>query len=220
LMGSTELVDQSMAAMLEPGSVAALNYARKIVSLFIVIGATPLGTAALPYFSQMVANRDWSGCRHTVKVYSRLILLVTVPITFGLVAFSHLLIRIVFQRGAFTARDTGVVSQVQALLSLQIPFYFLAQLGVRLISALKRNWVLMAIAGVNVVVNVVFNLILMRYLGVAGIALSTSFVYLVSCALVYASIANSLWRRGGPLEAPGPPPVPSLSKEGSGERCP
>jgi putative peptidoglycan lipid II flippase len=196
LMGSTELVDQSMAAMLEPGSVAALNYARKIVSIFIVIGATPLGTAALPYFSQMVANQDWSGCRHILKGYSRAIVLFTVPITAGLVLFSHPLIRIVFQRGAFTAVDTRVVSGVQALLSLQIPFYFLAQLGVRLISALKRNWVLMAIAGVNMVVNIVFNLILMRHLGVAGIALSTSFVYLVSCALVYASIAKTLWGRG------------------------
>jgi putative peptidoglycan lipid II flippase len=104
--------------------------------------------------------------------------------------------------------DTGVVSRVQALLSLQIPFYFLAQLGVRLISALKKNWVLMAIAGVNMVVNVVFNLILMRYLGVAGIALSTSFVYLVSCALVYASIAKSLWGRGGLAEVHELPPPP------------
>ena len=192
LMGSTELVDQSMAAMLAPGSVAALNYARKIVSLFIVIGATPLGTAALPYFSQMVANRDWSGCRRILKVYSRAIVLITVPITAGLVCFSHPLIRIVFQRGAFTAVDTAVVSRVQALLSLQIPFYFLAQLGVRLISALKRNWVLMAIAGVNMVVNVFFNLLLMKYWGVAGIALSTSFVYIVACGLVYASIGRSL----------------------------
>ena len=192
LMGSTELVDQSMAAMLEPGSVAALNYARKIVSVFIVVGATPLGTAALPYFSQMVANQNWSGCRHTLKVYARLIVLVTVPITACLVVFAHPLIRIVFQRGAFTAVDTGVVSRVQAMLSLQIPFYFLANLGVRLVSALKKNWVLMVIAGVNMVVNIVFNLILMRYLGVAGIALSTSFVYLVGCALIYAVIAKSL----------------------------
>jgi putative peptidoglycan lipid II flippase len=199
LMGSTELVNQSMAAMLEPGSVAALNYARKIVTVFIVVGATPLGTAALPYFSQMVANRDWSGCRHILKVYSRSIILVTVPITLGLVAFSHPLIRIVFQRGAFTAADTGVVSRVQALLSLQIPFYILGQLGVRFISALKRNLVIMVIAGVNLVSNVIFNLILMRYAGVAGIALSTSFVYLISCALIYASIAMSL-RRLGRLE--------------------
>lgn len=215
LMGSTELVDQSMAAMLPSGSVAALNYARKVVSLFIVVGAIPLSTAALPYFSQLVANQDWSGCRHILKVYSRSIVLVTVPITLGLVAFSHPLIRIVFQRGAFTAVDTGVVSRVQAFLSLQIPFYMLASLGVRLVSALKRNSVLMVIAGVNMVLNIIFNLILMRYLGVAGIALSTSFVYLVSCALVYASIVVLLRPQGRLEKAQEPPPAPSLTKEGS-----
>jgi len=203
LMGSTELVDQSMAAMLQPGSVAALNYARKVVSLFIVVGATSLSTAALPYFSQMVANRDWKGCRYTLKTYSRSIALVTVPITLGLVAFSHPLIKIVFQRGAFTAVDTNIVSRVLAFLSLQIPFYILANLGVRLVSALKRNSVLMVIAGVTMVLNIIFNLILMKYAGVAGIALSTSFVYLVSCVLVYASIAKSLRRLDALEEAQG-----------------
>jgi putative peptidoglycan lipid II flippase len=117
---------------------------------------------------------------------------VTVPITAALVVFSEPLIRIIFQRGAFTAVDTRIVGRVLAFLSLQIPFYMLAQIGVRLISALKRNSMLMVIAGVNMVLNIVFNLILMRYWGVAGIALSTSFVYVVACGLVYASIARSL----------------------------
>jgi len=102
------------------------------------------------------------------------------------------LIGILFQRGAFTAADTKVVGRVLAFLALQIPFYLAAQLGVRFISALKRNSVLMVIAGINLVVNVIFNLILMKYEGVAGIALSTSLVYLVSCALIYASIVKSL----------------------------
>jgi putative peptidoglycan lipid II flippase len=203
LMGSTELINQSMAAMLEPGSVAALNYARKVVTLFIVVGAIPLSTAALPYFSQMVANRDWSGCRRTLRTYSLSIALVTVPITLGLVVFSHPLIKILFQRGAFTAADTRIVSRVQAFLSLQIPFYILVNLGVRVVSALKRNSVLMVIAGVNMLVNIILNLILMRYAGVAGIALSTSFVYLVSCVLVYASIARTLRRLGALKEAHG-----------------
>jgi putative peptidoglycan lipid II flippase len=194
LMGSGDLVNQSMAAMLEPGSVAALNYARKVVSVFIVVGATPLGTAALPYFSQMVADRDWMGCRRTLKTYIRSIALITVPLTLALAVFSHPLVRIVFQRGAFTADDTKVVSHVLAFLSLQIPFYILVILGLRLISALKRNFVLMVIAGVNMALNVILNLILMRYMSVAGIALSTSCVYLVSWVLVYASISRSLGR--------------------------
>jgi putative peptidoglycan lipid II flippase len=169
-----------------------LNYARKVVSVFIVVGATPLGTAALPYFSQMVADRDWIGCRSTLKTYVRSIALITVPLTLGLMVFSQPLIRIVFQRGAFTAEDTKVVSHVLVFLSLQIPFYILLILGTRLISALKRNLVLMVIAGVNMALNVILNLILMRYAGVAGIGLSTSCAYLVSWVLIYVSISRSL----------------------------
>jgi putative peptidoglycan lipid II flippase len=194
LMGSGDLINQSMAAMLEPGSVAALNYARKVVSVFIVVGATPLGTAALPYFSQMVADRDWIGCRHTLKTYSRSIALLMVPLTLALAVFSHPLIRIVFQRGAFTAQDTKVVSHVLVFLSFQIPFYILVILGTRLISALKKNFVLMVIAGMSTALNVLLNLILMRHMGVAGIGLSTSCAYLVSWVLIYASISRSLER--------------------------
>jgi putative peptidoglycan lipid II flippase len=138
----------------------------------------------------MVARHDWDGCRRILKSYVRSIALVTIPLTLAMVLLSHPLIRILFQRGAFTAADTKVVGRVLAFLALQIPFYLAAQLGVRFISALKKNSVLTVISAVNMVLNVVFNLILMKYWGVAGIALSTSFVYMVACGLIYASIAR------------------------------
>ncbi|MGH7247019.1 MAG: murein biosynthesis integral membrane protein MurJ, partial [Pseudomonadota bacterium] len=198
LMGATDLVDQAMAAMLPPGSVAALNYARKIVSVSIVLGAVPLSTAALPYFSELTANRDWAGCRHTLKTYSRLIVAVTVPITAGLVLFSRPLVNILFERGAFSAHDTAVVSHVEAWLALQIPFYLLCSLGVRLISALKRNAVLMTISAANTILNAALNWVLMKHYGVAGIALSTSIVYVVACGLVFFSLYTLLGRETAP----------------------
>ncbi len=188
LMGTTELVDQAMAAMLQPGSVAALGYARKIVNVLVVVGAIPLGAATLPYFSDMVAKRAWDACRHTLRTYTGLIFLVTVPITAGMVVFARPLVRILFQRGAFTAMDTTVVSHTEAWLALQVPFYLAGNMAVRLISALKRNGVLMLIAAVNTVLNAVLNWVLMKRYGVAGIALSTSIVYLVSCVLVFGSL--------------------------------
>jgi putative peptidoglycan lipid II flippase len=102
--------------------------------------------------------------------------------------FARPLVRILFQRGAFTALDTSVVSHVEAWLALQVPFYVLGNMAVRLISALKRNGVLLAIAAVNTVLNAVLNWVLMWRYGVAGIALSTSIVYLVSCILVFSSL--------------------------------
>jgi putative peptidoglycan lipid II flippase len=186
LMSSTTLVDQAMAATLGPGSVAALNYGGKVVSFTIAAGAMALGTAVLPHFSRMVAASDWSGLRHTLRTYVKWIAMATVPLTIAVIAFSEPLVRVMFQRGAFLAADTEVVSRVQAFLILQLPFYVTGILVVRLISSLKANFVLVWGCVLNFIVNVVLNYVLMQWLEVAGIALSTSVVYLVS--LVYLSV--------------------------------
>ncbi len=188
LMSSTNLVDQAMAAMLAPGSVAALNYGNKVINLITALGSSALGTAVLPYFSQMVARQDWEGCRHTLRTYFRLIGLAAVPITAGLVIFSRPLVRVLFERGAFTAGDTEVVGTVQAMYAIQIPFYAWGILLVRLISSLERNDVLMRIASINLALDIVLNLVFMKFLGVAGIALSTSVFYIVS--FIYLGLSS------------------------------
>ncbi len=184
LMGASPIIDQSMAAMLKSGSVAALSYGNKIVSTITVLCAGALSVAILPYLSQMVAKKDWSGCRRTLKVYSLLVLSVTIPIAIGLIVCSRPLVRLLYQRGAFTEVDTVVVSGVQIFFALLIPFYTWAVLFVRLLSSLNRNDLLAYGAVINVCLNVLFNFILMRRFGVAGIALSTSLVYLTSCTFL------------------------------------
>lgn len=186
LMSSTVLVDQAMAAMLGPGSVSTLNFGNKVVSFLLTVGATALGTAVLPHFSRMVAQSDWLEVRHTLRTYVRLILLTTVPLTLLCVYQSDWLVRVIFERGVFTMADTQVVSQVQAFLLLQIPLYLVGILVVRLVSALKANSILMWGCVINFVVNVVLNYVLMQWLQVAGIALSTAVVYLVS--VTYLSV--------------------------------
>jgi putative peptidoglycan lipid II flippase len=184
VMGMSPIIDQSMAAILKGGSVAALSYGYKMVSVITALTSAALYSAVLPYFSQMVARKDWSACRRTLKVYSVLVLAATIPLTVGLMAGSRTLIRLLYQRGAFTNTDTEVVNAVQILFSLMIPFYTWAVLFLRLLSSLNRNDVIACGAAVNVVLNVVFNLLLMRRFGVAGIALSTSIVCMISCLLL------------------------------------
>jgi putative peptidoglycan lipid II flippase len=184
LMGATSVVDQSMAAMLSPGSVSALSYANKITGAFLAISATALGTAALPYFSKMVAANDWQGCVHTLKRYTLLLAAITIPFTLVLVSFAGPLIKLLFQRGAFTTVDTQLVGRVLMCYSLQIPFYVCSMLLVRFLSAMRRNDLLMYAAVVSLVLDIVLNLVLMRRWGIAGIALSTSLVYAVSFLFV------------------------------------
>ena len=58
----------------------------------------------------------------------------------------------------------------------------------RLLSALKKNQILMVISGINIIANIVGNYLFMRHLGVAGISLSTSVVYLISMIAVFLSL--------------------------------
>ncbi|OQW92592.1 MAG: murein biosynthesis integral membrane protein MurJ [Thiotrichaceae bacterium IS1] len=196
LMSSTALVDQAMAAMLDSGSVAALNYGNKIVSLVVGLGAMAIGTSVLPHFSRMVTEEDWQNIHHTLRTYTRLILLTTIPFTILLFFTSEFIVRLFFERGAFNYADTQLVGQVQAFYVLQLPFYILGMLLVRLISSLRKNRILFWGALINFPVNVVLNLFFIQLLGVAGIALSTSIVYLLSCSYLGLMIIYLLKRQG------------------------
>lgn len=180
LMCSTVLVDQSMAAMLAPGSVAALNYASRVSSFPLILGATAISTAAIPYLSKMVASSDWQGVHHTLRSFLTWIFLITVPLTGLLVFLSEPIVQLLFQRGAFTAQETHLVAQILSAYALQIPFYIAGIFVVKLLTSLCLNQVLMGVSAFNVLINIGLNYLFMQWLGIQGIALSTSCVYLFS----------------------------------------
>lgn len=192
LMSSTALVDQGLAATLAPGSVAALSYGNKLVTLVTGISATALGTAVLPYVSRLVAADDWVGVRHTLKTYSKITLLTTIPLTCILYLSSTLIVRLLFERGAFTAVDTQLVARVQAMYVLQVPFYALTILFYRVFSSLRANHLLMWSAIVNAGVNIGLDYLLARIIGVAGIALATTLMYLISFCVTALMLYRAL----------------------------
>jgi peptidoglycan biosynthesis protein MviN/MurJ (putative lipid II flippase) len=61
-------------------------------------------------------------------------------------------------------------------------------LFVRFLCAVRWNRIFPAIAAINLTIDIVLNLVLMRIWGVAGIALSTSIVY-IGCCLMLAIVS-------------------------------
>jgi putative peptidoglycan lipid II flippase len=168
------LVDQSMAAMLSSGSVSALAYASRFTGVTLTLLAGAVSTAVVPYFSRMIAQEDWAGCRHTLRTWVRVTALVSTPIALALIGGSHWLVRLTYQHGAFTARDTAVVAPVLVMYAVQIPFVVTSRVFYRFLVAFRRNDLILYCGIINLFLDVVLNLVLMRWFGVAGIALATS----------------------------------------------
>jgi putative peptidoglycan lipid II flippase len=192
LMASTLLVDQSMAAMLPSGSVAALAYGNRIIALPITIATTALSTAVIPYFSKMVALNDWKSMRQSLKHYLGLIFAAAIPLTGLIILLSEPIVKLLFQRGSFTAENTQLVAQIQSCFALQIPFYIGCILVVRLHSAMRNNQMMMWGSAGNLIVNVGLNYLFMQWWGVRGIALSTSCVYLFSFVFLLFFLIRNL----------------------------
>ncbi len=168
------LVDQGMAATLSPGSVSTLAYANRFVSVVLNILAGAIATAVTPYFSQMVARKDWTGCRHTLNTYVRITALISIPVAAVMILGSRLLIRLTFQHGAFGPADTDAVAPVQAMYAIQLPFFIVSRVFYRYLVAIRRTSLILYCGIINLVLDVVLNLVCMRWYGVAGIALATS----------------------------------------------
>jgi len=204
------LVDQGMAAALPSGSVATLVYANRFVGVVLNLLAGAIATAVTPYFSQMVARKDWASCRHTLNTYVRVTALVSIPVAVAMIAGSRLLIQVTFQHGAFGPADTAAVAPVQAMYAIQLPFYIVSRVFYRYLVAIRRTSLILYCGIINLVLDVVLNILLMRWYGVAGIALATSlwtvstFVFL--CYWTYRLLPPSNFSEPGEGE-----PMPSVA---------
>jgi putative peptidoglycan lipid II flippase len=179
LMGSAILIDQAMASGLAPGSVAALSYGSKFIGFLLAIVTTTLTTILTPYFSKKAVGEGQEELFTFLRRFLRffpLIFLLPLAITL----FSEPIVRLIYYRGAFGRRDVQLVAGVQSRLAWQIPFYISSVILARVIAALQQNRIIPYIAACNVMLNIVLNYILMKRMGVEGIALSTSIVYMTS----------------------------------------
>ena len=179
------IIDQFFAAHLNTGAIATISYANRILSLILGLGATAVSRATLPVFSRI---KSQGGGR---QLYGIAIFWVRLMIIFGVVALiigwwlAPWIIKLLFERGAFTARNTEAVTEVFRYGLIQIPFFFPALALVALLASHgKHN--LVAISGsTNLFVKTGANYVLVPIMGINGIMVATGIMYMVSFFLLY-----------------------------------
>ena len=121
LMSVIGIIDQFFAAHLDMGTIATLNYANRILALILGLGATAVGRATLPVFSK--AQAQGGGQLPRVATQWMLIMFVAgvVSMIIGL-WLAPWAVKLLFERGAFKARDTQAVAEVFRYSLAQLPF--------------------------------------------------------------------------------------------------
>ncbi len=192
--GSAVVIDQTMAAWLSAGSVAVLGYSDKVCAIVLAVTAGPASDVLFPHFAELVARRDWNGLRKRLFVSAGLIVSAALPMTLILCLFAPWVVSMLFERGAFGPQDTQRVAEVLRFAALQIPFYIVGTVTARVAVSLQASRFILMISFSALALNASLNWLLMRYLGAAGIALSTVIVHCL-CAIATWAACLVLIRR-------------------------
>ena len=190
------LVNSWLATGLGTGAVSWLDYAFRLMYLPIGLVGISIATAALPGISGHAGRNDRDGVRRGVSNALRMMLMLNIPATVGLVVLATPIVALIFERGRFTPSDTAATAAALACYAPGLVGYSVVKLASPAFYALGNSRAPVVASAISVGFNIVASLALIGVLGHQGLALSTATAALLNGALL-------LWllgRRLGGLE--------------------
>src|SRR5215471_18067191 len=164
------------------GAVSWLNYAFRLMYLPTGLFGVSIATAAVPAVSRHAAQHNDAAVRSTLADGLSLMLVLNVPATVGLIALSHPIVRVIFERRAFLPSDTFATAVALRYYAVGLLGYSVVRIAAPTFYALGDSRTPVQISVAAVVVNAVLNVILAGLFGYRGLALGTSIAALFNAA--------------------------------------
>jgi putative peptidoglycan lipid II flippase len=175
---ASRLVDPDLAP-------AAINKAFRLYMLPQGIFSVAVATVLFPALSRLAALGDTQGFLRTTNAGLRQIAFLLVPASVAAAVLAEPIVRLVYQRGEFTADQTPVVAGALAAFSLGLTFNGAMLMLNRAFFSLQLPWLPTWVAVANLGVNAFFDALFYRF-GIWGIPLATSVVNVAGTgALLY-----------------------------------
>lgn len=186
----------SFALIVGAGAPAALYYANRIVQFPLALFGVALAQAALPTLSGLAAQKDFTQLKETVSFSLRSVFIMMIPAMVGIMVLAHPLVKIIFERGSFTSYSTVITSFVLLFYCFGLTGYAGIKVLANCFYSLKDTLTPSKIAGLALLINITLNLVLMRPLKMAGLALATA----ISVTVYFILLLSALEKRVGKLQ--------------------
>lgn len=185
LDGLNLFVDRLFASLLGAGFISALTYAQTIVRIPHNFVAGSIGRAMMPTLSVHNSKNEYEDIKKLISRSIRMISFVTIPIIIFIAMFREELIRLLFQRGAFTADSTHMTAYALLFYSFSVFAYSTNPILKAVFFALEDTITPLKVGVIAVLSNTVLDFLLMKVMGLGGIALATSIVATINTVALW-----------------------------------
>jgi putative peptidoglycan lipid II flippase len=172
------LADRYFFGSVQNGGIASLNYAMNIFLLPVTIISVALSTAIFPKFSYSFNSNNKEDLQSKIDNFFSVNLFLFVPISFVLIYFGDIIIRLIFQHGEFNTNDTLMTFNILKYYSISLVFYSSYAVLNKLLYGTNMIKPLLYITITGCLIKISANILLVKEFQQNGLAISTSVSYL------------------------------------------
>ncbi|MBD0413539.1 murein biosynthesis integral membrane protein MurJ [Oryzicola mucosus] len=182
------------------GAVSSLNLADRFYQLPLGVIGIAVAIVLLPELARALKSGNDIEAANLQNRSVEFSLFFTLPSAAALLVISEPIIRVLYERGAFTADSTAVVSSVLAIFGLGLPAFVLIKAFTPGYFAREDTRTPMYFAAISVAINITTALILFPSMGAPGIATASVIAGWINVALLLGFlIKRGHWSRDAGL---------------------
>ena len=168
------MVDKIFASASSSGAVACLNYGHRLLNVFSGMISYAVSAAVYPTMIQYIAQKQEDKLRELLKNVIHSLGFIIIPISCFCMFFSHDIVTVAFQRGAFDAKATLLTSGVFTGYCIGMFFWGVSAVVTNVFYGYGDTKITMYISLIGIVINIFLDFLLMRLWGIVGLAAATS----------------------------------------------
>lgn len=186
-----QLIGQAIASGKE-GAIAALQYADRIYQLPLGVVGVAVGVVLLPELARALKSGHMKEAGNIQNRSIEFVLFLTLPAAAALWVLSDEIIRVLYERGAFSEENTAVVAGILAIYGIGLPGFVMIKALQPGFYAREDTRTPMRFTGISVVINSALAISLFPVLAERGIAVAEAAAGWINTVLLFVT----LHRRG------------------------
>lgn len=186
------IVDKTLASTLVEGSISALNYANKLNGFVMGIFIISISSVVYPMFSELSSKNDREELTKVITNSANTVILLVIPITVGAIVLSVPIVKILFQRGAFDANATKMTAGALAFYSIGLIGMGLRDILGKVFYSIQDTKTPMINGVFSMIINILLNIILIKYMNHIGLAFATSISSIVCVIMLFISLDKKI----------------------------
>ena len=186
------IIDRALVSGLESGSIAALNYASKLIGFITGVFIVSIITIIYPKMSEMSAKLEFENFKSYIVKFLSIIILLIIPITMISIIYSKDIVKIIFERGTFDERSTYMTAISLSAYSIGLIGIAFREILTKAYFSLKDTKTPMINGAIAVIFNIILNIFLIRKIGFVGSAIATSITSLITSGLLIINLQKKI----------------------------